>query len=64
MSLLAFFAGLTLLVCAVFIPGLNTLFGTQVLTLTQFGICAGLGFIPTLLIQLGRIFKKMFFKKK
>ncbi len=64
MSLLAFFAGLTLLICAVFIPGLNTLFGTQVLTIAQFGICAGLGFIPTLLIQLGRIIKKMFFKKK
>lgn len=64
MSLLAFFAGLTFLVAAVFIPGLNTLFGTEVLSPAQFGVCTGLGLIPSVLIQLGRVIKETLFNKK
>ncbi|MBR4305797.1 MAG: cation transporting ATPase C-terminal domain-containing protein, partial [Ruminiclostridium sp.] len=63
-SLLAFFAGLTLLVVAVFIPGLNTLFGTEMLSSAEFGFCVGLGLIPSLLIQLGRVIKETLFNKK
>ncbi len=63
-SLLAFFAGILLLVLAVFVPGLGGLFGTSTMTLPTFGICLGLGFAPTLLIQLGRILKNIFGKNK
>ncbi len=61
-SLLAFFAGIMLLCGAVFIPGLGGLFGTSTMTLGSFGICAGLAFAPTLLIQLGRTIKGFFGK--
>ncbi len=52
----AFLAGLFLLLAVLFVPGLNQLF----LVSPQFGLCqlaeiAGLAFVPTFLIQIGKL---------
>lgn len=63
-SLLAFFAGIVLLCLAVFIPGVSDLFGTQIMNAGNFGISLLLGFAPTFLIQVIRVVKEAFAKKK
>lgn len=63
-SLLAFIAGIVLLCCAVFIPGVTEIFGTSTMTLQSFGIAAGLAFIPTFIIQLIRVIKELIGKGK
>ncbi len=54
----AFAAGVVLLLLVLFVPFLSKLFAVSALSLGQFGIIVGLAFVPTVLIQLGRILKK------
>ncbi len=57
-SIGAFFAGVLLLDVVLFIPALHGLFAVEPLSLTQLGWIGALSVIPTLFVQLGRIFKK------
>lgn len=54
----AFVAGIVLLLLVLFIPFLSNLFAVSTLNLAQLGTIVGLAFIPTVLIQLGRMLKK------
>lgn len=54
----AFGAGIVLLLLVLFVPFLSNLFAVSTLSLAQLGTIVGLAFIPTVLIQLGRIIKK------
>ena len=55
----AFTAGIVLLLLVLFVPFLSRLFAVSVLNLTQVGTIVGLALIPTVLIQLARIIKKI-----
>lgn len=57
-SLGAFAIGVVLLLLVLVVPFLSHLFAASALTLAQFGIVLGLAFIPTALIQLGRVIRK------
>ena len=57
-SLLAFLAGIILLVLAVFVPGVSGLFSAQLMNIGYFGISLAIGFVPTLIIQLVRIIRE------
>lgn len=62
-SLIAFAAGVILLCCALFIPGVNNLFGADMLSPADFGVAAGLAFVPTAIIQIYRVIKEHIKKK-
>lgn len=55
----AFAAGIVFLSLVLFVPFFRSLFSVSVLTGAQLGIIAGLAFIPTVLIQITRVFKKL-----
>lgn len=54
-SILAFVTGIILLSCILLVPALHGLFSITVLETPFIGMIAGLAFIPTFLIQLGRM---------
>ena len=55
----AFLAGFGLLFVVVFVPGVNTIFKTNVnLTMTQFALAVSLGIIPLLGGELAKLFKR------
>ena len=59
-SIAAFFAGVVLLMLVLFTPGLKDLFMvSQHFTLTNLGEMVGLAFLPTLVIQIVKIFAGM-----
>ena len=59
-SIAAFFAGVVLLMLVLFTPGLKDLFMvSQHFTLTNLGEMVGLAFLPTLMIQIVKIFAGM-----
>ena len=53
----AYVAGVALLLLVILVPFLARLFSVSALTLSQFGIIAGLAFAPTFIIQLIRLIK-------
>ena len=54
----AFIIGILFLVFVLFVPFLSKLFAISELTISQLGIIVFLAFIPTVLIQVGRMFRK------
>lgn len=54
----AFILGILFLVFVLFVPFLSKLFAISELTISQLGIIVFLAFIPTVLIQVGRRFRK------
>lgn len=54
-SLAAFFTGVLLLACVLFLPCMKNLFLVSVLSVTQVGCIVGLAVIPTVLIQVKRL---------
>ena len=54
----AFVIGILFLVFVLFVPFLSKLFAISELTISQLGIIVFLAFIPTVLIQVGRMFRK------
>jgi len=57
-SILAFITGVILLAFVLFVPFMHGLFVIEPLKLVQVGYIAGLAFIPTFLVQTGRLLKK------
>ena len=55
----AFFAGVVLLAFVVFVPFMHGLFAIAPLTLVQIVSIVGLAFVPTLIVQALRLFKKV-----
>ncbi len=57
-SLGAFAVGIAFLSLVLFVPFLSRLFAVATLSLAQLGYVLALAFIPTLLIQIGKLFRK------
>ena len=62
--LLAFTAGIAFLCCAVFIPGINVLFGASAMSAPYMAMSAGIGLIPTIIIQIIKAVKQFIARKK
>jgi len=57
-SIGAFFAGVLLLALVLFVPFLRGVFEAELLSSSHILIMAGLAFAPTVLVQIGKLFKK------